>query len=80
MVDSIFVYIGPSIRGVIQKGTVYTGTRADVEAALDMAIGKYPRIKTLLVSGDTLAADRISVKTPGTRLHVEYKKLVSEVR
>ena len=45
-----------------------------------MAIGKYPRIKNLLVGGDTLAADRISVKTPGTRLCNEYRKLVSEVR
>ena len=80
MVDSIFVYIGPTIRGVIQKGTVYVGTRADVEATLEMAIGKHPRIKNLLVGGDTLAADRISVKTPGTRLCNEYRKLVSEVR
>ncbi len=79
MVDSVYVYIGPSIRGVIQRGTIYPGTRQEVIEALDSAIQKYPRIRNLIVSGETLAADRISVKTPGTRLSTEYKKLVAEV-
>lgn len=80
MVDSVCVYIGPSIRGVIQKGAIYVGTKTEVEAALDSAIQKYPRIRSLIVSGDTLAADRVSIKTPGTRLNNEYKKLLSEVK
>lgn len=80
MVDSVFVYIGPSIRGVIQRGTIYPGTRQEVIAVLDSAIQKYPRIRNLIVSGDTLAADRISVKTPGTRLYTEYRRLVAEVK
>lgn len=80
MVDSFYVYIGPTIRGVIQKGTIYPGPKADVEAFLEGAIQTYPRIRHLIVSGDTLAADRISVQTPGTRLYVEYKNLVSETK
>ena len=79
MVESVYVYIGPSIKGVIQKGTIYPGSRQEVIAALDRAIQKYPRIRNLIVSGDTLAVDRISVKTPGTRLSSEYKKLVAEL-
>lgn len=79
MVESVFIYIGPSIKGVIQKGTIYPGSRQEVLAALDRAIQKYPRIRNLIVSGETLAADRISVKTPGTRLSTEYKKLVAEL-
>ena len=79
MVESVYIYIGPSIKGVIQKGTIYPGSRQEVIAALDRAIQKYPRIRNLIVSGDTLAADRISVKTPGTRLSTEYKKLVAEL-
>ncbi len=79
MVESVYVYIGPSIKGVIQKGTIYPGSRQEVIAALDRAIQKYPRIRNLIVSGDTLAVDRISVKTPGTRLSTEYKKLVAEL-
>ena len=79
MVDSFYVYLGPSIRGVIQKGSIYPGNRQEVVEALDSAIQKYPRICNLIVSGETLAADRISVKTPGTRLSTEYKKLVAEL-
>ena len=80
MVDSFCAYIGPSIRGVIQTGTIYPGTRAEVEESLEGAIGRFPRIEQLLVNGETLAVDRISVKTPGTRLNNEYRKLVAEVR
>jgi hypothetical protein len=79
LIESVYVYIGPSIKGVIQKGTIYPGSRQEVIAALDRAIQKYPRIRNLIVSGDTLAVDRISVKTPGTRLSTEYKKLVAEL-
>ncbi len=80
MVESFYVYLGPSIRGVIQKGTIYPGSRQDVIEALDSAIQKYPRIRNLLVSGESLVTDRIQIKTPGTRLFTEYKKLVAEVR
>ena len=80
MVDSVYVYIGPSIRGVVQKRTIYAGTKAEVEEALAGAIQRYPRIRSLIVSGDTLAADRVSIKTPGTRLNNEFKKLLSEAK
>ena len=80
LVESVFAYIGPSIRGVIQSGRIYSGSRAEVETSIEYAIKKYPRIRSLIVSGDTLAADRISVNTPGTRLYREYKKLVAEVK
>lgn len=72
-----YVYIGPSIRGVIQAGTVYRGTKADALAKIGVAAEKYPLIESLVVSGDTLAADRIKVKNPGNLLHVNYMKLVS---
>ena len=80
MVDSFCVYLGPSIRGVIQKGTIYPGSRREVVESIDSAIQKYPRIRNLLVSGETLVTDRIQVKTPGTRLFTEYKKLAAEVK
>lgn len=72
---SFFIYLGPSIRGVIQKATLYEGTRPEVEALLAFAIEKYPRIKSLLVSGDTLPYDRVKVNTPGNFLYEEYRKL-----
>ena len=75
-----FVYLGPSIRGVIQTATVYTGTREEVEEFLAGPIERYPRIKKLLISGETLAEDRIKVRTPGNLLHAHYVKLAAEIK
>jgi len=77
---SFFVYLGPSIRGQIQYGALYEGSRKDVEKLLEQQIKKYPRIKALLVSDLTIVEDRINVRKPGTRLNVEYKRLVSELK
>lgn len=75
-----FVYLGPSIRGVIQTATIYTGTRDEVEEFLAGPIERYPLIKRLLVSGETLAEDRIKAKTPGNGLYVAYMKIVDELK
>lgn len=78
--SSFFVYLGPSIRGQIQYGAIYSGTREDVEKKLSQQIEKHPRIRKLLVSDLTIVEDRINVTKPGTRLYVEYKRLVSELQ
>ena len=77
---SFFMYLGPTIQGVIQNASIYTGSRKDVEKQLAAQIEKYPRIKALLSSGDTIAEDRINVNKPGTRLYVEYHRLVNELK
>ena len=61
------VYLGPSIRGVIQSGTVYRGGKAAVLKELAPALERHP----------TLPVDRIKVKTAGNLLNVNYKKLAS---
>ncbi len=71
------VYLGPSIRGVIQSGTVYPGGRDTVLKELSPALERYPLIASLVVTGDTLPQDRIKVKTAGNLLNVNYKKLAS---
>lgn len=76
---SFFMYLGPTILGVIQHASIFAGTRKEVEAKLAAAIGKYPRIRALLVSGETLPADHVNVSKPGTRLNAEYAKLVREL-
>lgn len=71
------VYLGPSIRGVIQSGTIFNGTKAEMIAFYSAQIEKYPLIRTLIVTDKTLAEDRIRVKTPGNALYVNYHKLLS---
>ncbi len=74
---SFFVYLGPNIQGVIQKGTIYSA--GEVEKLTASAIERFPRIKALIVSDETIVEDRINVTKPGTRLYNEYKKLVAEL-
>lgn len=75
--DGFCVYLGPNIHGVIQAGTIYSGMKEQAIASLSSAIEKYPLIAALIVPGETLAEDRIKVKTPGNLLHVNYKKLAA---
>ena len=74
---SFFVYLGPTILGVIQNASIYTAAEV---SKLDAAIEKYPRIKALLISDKTIAEDRINVTKPGTRLYAEYHRLVNELK
>lgn len=71
------VYIGPSIRGVIQSGTVFRGERSAVLAELASVVEQRPLIASLVVDGATVPSDRIKVKTPGNLLFVNYRKLVA---
>lgn len=71
------VYLGPSIRGVIQSGTVYRGDKSAVLKKLALALKLHPLIASLVVTSDTLPVDRIKVKTAGNLLNVNYKKLAS---
>lgn len=75
--DSFCVYLGPTMMGVIQRGTIYRGSRADVLSSLAPVIEQHPLVASLVVSEDTLPVDRIKVKTPGNLLYVNYHKLAS---
>ncbi len=73
--DGFCVYLGPTITGVIQSGTIYRGGKAKVLTELKSVVEKYPLVKTLIVTDKTLSEDRIKVKTPGNILYVNYKKM-----
>ncbi len=73
--DGVYVYLGPSIRGVIQYGSIYRGTRADVLSALSYAIEKYPKIKNLLVESAEIATAKEKIRSGGNLLAVSYKAL-----
>lgn len=70
-----YCYIGPSITGLIQHGTIYRGTRKTALAAAAAAVEKYPLIKTLIVSGDKLPEARLKVKRPGNALYKNYQRI-----
>lgn len=80
MNEAFYAYIGPTIRGVIQHNTLYTGTRDEVEGLLAAQIQKYPRIRRFLVGGSTLAADRIKISKPGNYLYEENRRFIAELK
>lgn len=77
--DGFCVYLGPNIRGVIQSGTIFNEPREKVITSLSAAVEKYPLIAELIIPGESLANDRIKVKTPGNLLYVNYKKLAARL-
>ena len=76
--SGVYVYIGPNIKGLIQTGSIYRGTREDAYKAAAATIEKQPRVKTLIVSGDALPEARLKVKVPGNVLYANYKKLAGK--
>lgn len=70
-------YIGPTIRGVIQHGTIYEGSKRDAlkGPALRRAVDAYPEIASMLVPGDALTEARKKINTPGSLLYVRNKAL-----
>lgn len=78
--SGFYIYLGPTIRGLIQANTIYRGDRAHALAEAKEAIEKYPLIKTLIVPGDYLPVARLRIKTPGNALHANYTRLVEQVK
>lgn len=72
------VYCGPTIRGVIQAGTIYTGTRSEVEAGLAGVCESRPDIRLLLVESTRVAKVREKIRTGINAYSVAYNKLTKE--
>lgn len=70
----VWVYTGPNLKGLVQSGSVYRGSREDALKALEGAVKEKPEVKTLLVSGEALGEARRKIRTPGNALYEAYKK------
>lgn len=73
--DGVYVYIGPSIRGVIQKGSIYRGTRESVLASLDSALKEYPKIERLIVADTEIVSAKNKISIGGNSLSNAYRAL-----
>ena len=71
------VYIGPSIRGVITEGEVFSMSKRDTLQFLYSVVERYPSIERLLVTGAELPDARIQVKTPGNMRYNNYIQLAN---
>ena len=68
------VYIGPSVRGVMNFGAVLPGNRTEV-LKKNPVFEAHPDMKPLVVSGEMLPAALREVKTEGTALHALARKV-----
>ena len=73
--DGVYVYLGPSIRGVIQTGAIYRGTRDEVLKSLAEAISKFPKIATLIVEDCDIAKAKEKIRNGVNSLSSAYKSL-----
>ena len=76
--SGFYIYIGPNIKGLIQTGTIYRGSRTHALRAAAAAVKAHPKVKSLIVAGDALPEARLKVKTPGNALYANYQKLAGK--
>lgn len=73
------VYIGVTIRGLIQYGDIFKGTIFDAREEKKEAISKYPLIASFIIPGDELAEKRILIDTPGNALYQKKQELIKSL-
>lgn len=71
------IYIGPSVRRVAAKNTVYSN---GLTPMLEAFCEKYPVAKTLIVPVSGLAEARAQLKASSSALRSCYEKLESELK
>ncbi len=78
--SGFYIYIGPNIKGLIQNGAIFRGTRKDALEKAAPAIEKFKLVKFFLVAGDSLPTARLRMKDKKSAFSVNYKKLERAVR
>ena len=73
--SGVFVYLGPTIRGVISHATIYSGKRTDVLASLAETIALYPSVERLIVEDSEIVAAKKKIKEGGNLLSIAYSDL-----
>ena len=71
-------YIGPSIYGVIQAGTIYPGNFYEARRQAADAIKKYPLIEKLIIPGEQLPDVKAKFAAGGSYLNIIYQRLIKE--
>lgn len=75
----VFVYVGPTIRGVITNGGIYTGTAQEISKRFEKSIEKYPQIKRLIIADTNVARAREMLAKGEGVISVAYKNLTQSI-
>ncbi len=74
----IWVYLGPSIRGVVTNGRILSGTKSDVVKLLENGIKDYPQIERLLVEDRKVTKARNDLKAK-RGIYIPYEALIKKI-
>lgn len=75
--SGVFVYIGPSIRGVIQNGSIFRGAEDEIKGQIAAKVEDKEHICRLIVRDVDLAKAKEKLKNGGNSLSVAYRALLS---
>ncbi len=78
--DSFCVYIGPSIKGLIQNGAVFRGKKQDAVKLTANVIEQFPTVEKLIVADLDLPTARLKVNQSGTLLHKYQQELLADTQ
>lgn len=80
----VFVYLGPSVRGVINNGTIFSGSREEVDRDISERVEtagiseKIIDILRLVVADDKITVSKSKLILGGNALSLSYKR-ISEI-
>lgn len=74
----IWIYLGPSIRGVVVSGRIFRGTRNEVLETLKDGIAENPQIERLIVADNELTKARSDLKAK-KGIYVLYEALSKKI-
>ncbi|MBE6537939.1 MAG: hypothetical protein E7671_00550 [Ruminococcaceae bacterium] len=77
--SGIYVYIGPSIRGVIQNGSIFAGTREEALKKNSAAIEFCSKIERLIVADSDIMSAKKKIKEGGNTVSLAYRAVVEKL-
>lgn len=75
----VFVYLGPSIRGIITNGSIHKGTRPEILKKFEGGIEKYPKIERLIVADRNVAEAKERLNEKKGSIYINYIELVRQI-
>lgn len=73
----VYVYLGPSIRGMIQKGTIFRGTKDEIVKRFSHAEQLLSDIEHLIVPDKDVASVKSQIDKGGNPYSYAYRRLSS---
>lgn len=75
----IWVYLGPSIHGIVTNGSIHKGSRSEILKKFEGGIEKYPKIERLIVADRNVAEAKERLNEKKGSIYINYIELVRQI-